>query len=227
MRREDDPINKLFKGINDMAQELNQVEALRQEFISNVSHEIQSPLTSIRGFARALQNDQLSAQDRDRYLGIIQTESMRLSKLSDNLLALAALESDTMRFEPQPYRLDRQIRKLVLVCERQWTAKNIDMEVTVDELNICADEDLLSQFWVNLLHNAIKFTPQDGRVCINNLHKAFTAISNSVSPTTALALPMKIRRACSNASTRPTNGRQQVAILDDKIGANPIGGAWR
>jgi len=52
MRRENDPINKLFKGINDMAQELNQMEALRQEFISNVSHEIQSPLTSIRGFAR-------------------------------------------------------------------------------------------------------------------------------------------------------------------------------
>jgi len=179
MRREDDPINKLFKGINDMAQELNQVEALRQEFISNVSHEIQSPLTSIRGFARALQNDQLSAQDRDRYLGIIQTESMRLSKLSDNLLALAALESDTMRFEPQPYRLDRQIRKLVLVCERQWTAKNIDMEVTADELNICADEDLLSQVWVNLLHNAIKFTPQDGRVCIS-LHEHHGHIEFSI-----------------------------------------------
>jgi len=116
-----------------------------------------------------------------------------------------------MRFEPQPYRLSRQIRKLVLVCERQWTAKNIEMEVTADELNICADEDLLSQVWVNLLHNAIKFTPQDGRVCIN-LHEHHGHIEFSIADN-GIALPMKIRRACSSAFTRPTNGRQQVAIL--------------
>ena len=170
MQREDDPFNKLFKGINDMAQELNQMEVLRQEFISNVSHEIQSPLTSIRGFARALQSEQLSAQDRAHYLGIIETESMRLSKLSDNLLALASLEAKNMRFEPQPYRLDRQIRNLILACEPQWTSKNIDMDVAVDEVTVCADEDLLSQVWINLLHNAIKFTPQGGRVCVE-LHE--------------------------------------------------------
>jgi two-component system, OmpR family, phosphate regulon sensor histidine kinase PhoR len=169
-----------------MAQELKQMETLRQEFISNVSHEIQSPLTSIRGFARALQNDELSPQDRAHYLGIIETESMRLSRLSDNLLALAALESDTMRFEPQTYRLDRQIRKLILACEPQWTAKNIEMDVDVaaDELNICADEDLLSQVWVNLLHNAIKFTPQGGHIWVrakeHNERVEFSITDNGV-----------------------------------------------
>ena len=69
------------------------------------------------------QDDQWGTQDRAHYLDIIETESMRLSKLSHNLLALAALESDSMRFKPQPYRLDRQIRKLVLACEPQWTPK--------------------------------------------------------------------------------------------------------
>lgn len=159
-----DPINQLFKGVNDMAQELKQMEAMRQEFISNVSHEIQSPLTSIRGFAQALKDDQLSQQERTHYLTIIEAESTRLSKLSDNLLALAALEAENMRFEPKAYRLDKQIRHLILACEPQWTSKGLDVEASLDEVMITADEDLLSQVWLNLLHNGIKFTPEGGRI---------------------------------------------------------------
>jgi signal transduction histidine kinase len=163
----DDPIGKLFKGVNEMASELKQMEEMRQEFISNVSHEIQSPLTSIRGFARALQNDTLGQADRLHYLGIIETESMRLSKLSDNLLALAALDAENRPFDPQPYRLDKQIRDLILACEPQWTAKAIEMDVSIEEVTICADQDLLSQVWNNLLYNSIKFTPQGGRICVD------------------------------------------------------------
>lgn len=163
----DDPIGKLFKGVNAMASELKQMEAMRQEFISNVSHEIQSPLTSIRGFARALQNDALGPADRLHYLNIIETESMRLSKLSDNLLALAALDAENRTFEPQPYRLDKQIRNLILACEPQWISKAIEMDVSFEEVTICADQDLLSQVWNNLLYNSIKFTPHDGRICVD------------------------------------------------------------
>jgi two-component system, OmpR family, phosphate regulon sensor histidine kinase PhoR len=165
--RPDDPIGQLFKGVNDMASELKQMEAMRQEFISNVSHEIQSPLTSIRGFARALQNDTLGAADRLHYLNIIETESMRLSKLSDNLLALAALDAENRPFDPQSYRLDKQIRDLILACEPQWTSKAIEMDVSFEEVTICADQDLLSQVWNNLIYNSIKFTPQGGRICID------------------------------------------------------------
>jgi signal transduction histidine kinase len=167
MHYPDDPIGKLFKGVNDMALELKQMEDMRQEFISNVSHEIQSPLTSIRGFARALQNDALSPADRSHYLNIIETESMRLSKLSDNLLALAALDAENRPFEPQPYRLDKQIRNLILACEPQWTSKAIEMDVSFEEVTISADGDLLSQVWMNLLSNSIKFTPQGGRICVD------------------------------------------------------------
>lgn len=165
-RHPDEPLHKLFKGVNDMAQELKQMEAMRQEFISNVSHEIQSPLTSIRGFARALQNEEISAQERRHYLSIIETESMRLSKLSDNLLALAALEAENMHFDPKPYRLDKQIRSLILACEPQWADKNIEIEVAAAEVMISGDEDLLSQVWGNLLHNSIKFTPAGGGICV-------------------------------------------------------------
>jgi two-component system phosphate regulon sensor histidine kinase PhoR len=178
----DDPISKLFKGVNDMALELKQMEDMRQEFISNVSHEIQSPLTSIRGFARALQNDALSPADRLHYLNIIETESMRLSKLSDNLLALAALDAENRPFEPQRYRLDKQLRNLILACEPQWTSKAIELEVSFEEVTITADEDLLSQVWINLLSNSIKFTPQGGCICVD-LHQQAGSIAFCIADT--------------------------------------------
>lgn len=168
---EDNPlVNELTRSVNSMALELNQLESMRQEFISNVSHEIQSPLTSIRGFARALQNEELSVAERHHYLTIIETESMRLSKLADNLLKLASLESEQVKFEPKAYRLDRQIRNLLLTCEPLWMDKAIQMDVALEEVTIIADEELLSQVWLNLIHNSIKFTPSGGNVCVE-LHR--------------------------------------------------------
>ena len=160
-------LGDLIKTVNRTAVELNQMESLRQEFISNVSHEIPSPPTSSRGFARALQNYQLSAEARHHYLTIIETESTRLSKLSDNLLKLASLEAEQVRFEPKPYRLDRQIRDLILACEPQWIAKRLEMDVSLAPIEANADEDLLSQVWINLIHNGIKFTPEQGRLCVD------------------------------------------------------------
>ncbi len=163
----DNPIvNELATSVNKMALELDQMENMRQEFISNVSHEIQSPLTSIRGFAQALENDALSLEQRHHYLDIIENESMRLSRITEDLLKLAALESEHAKFEPGPYRLDQQIRSLVLVCEPQWQAKEIEMDVSLDDVEITADEDLLSQVWNNLIHNSIKFTPQCGHIAL-------------------------------------------------------------
>jgi two-component system, OmpR family, phosphate regulon sensor histidine kinase PhoR len=160
-----DIVGVLAKNVNNMALELDQMEKMRQEFISNVSHELQSPLTSIRGFAQAMQSDDVSIQDRKHYLSIIETESMRLSKLTDNLLKLASLESEHVKFEPKAYRLDKQIRNLILACEPQWAAKTIDLEVSLQEVEATADEDLLSQVWMNLIHNSIKFTPTGGKIC--------------------------------------------------------------
>ncbi|SCW77288.1 Signal transduction histidine kinase [Paenibacillus tianmuensis] len=159
-----DQFGELVESINHMAVELNQMEKMRQEFISNVSHEIQSPLTSIGGFARILQSDELSREERMHYLGIIEKESARLSKLSENLLKLTSLESDHHPFERRRYRLDKQLRSLILASEPQWQDKGIDMDVSLEDVNIEADEDLLSQVWVNLLHNSIKFTPAGGTI---------------------------------------------------------------
>jgi two-component system phosphate regulon sensor histidine kinase PhoR len=168
----DDPLSELSRSVNNMAVELNQMETMRQEFISNVSHELQSPLTSIRGFARALQDETLSAEDRQHYLSIIETESVRLSKLTENLLELATLDSEHVKFDPALYRLDRQLRTLILACEPQWSEKTLEMDVTLDEVSLVADEDLLSEVWVNLLHNSIKFTPPGGKISVTLCQQA-------------------------------------------------------
>ncbi len=161
----------LVRSFNEMATELGQMERMRQEFISNVSHEFQSPLTSIGGFARALQNEELTPDTRRHYLWIIESESARLSKLSDNLLKLTSLESNHHPFEARSYRLDRQIRRVILGCEPQWQAKRLELDVDLDELSIVADEDLLNQVWSNLVHNAIKFTPEGGTICVRLIER--------------------------------------------------------
>jgi two-component system phosphate regulon sensor histidine kinase PhoR len=176
------PFVELAESINQMATDLGQLEKMRQEFISNVSHEIQSPLTSISGFSRALQNDQLSPEERKHYLTIIETESVRLSKLSENLLKLTSLESQHHPFEPKSYRLDKQLRNHILACEPQWVDKDIEMDIELDPVTIDADEDLLSQVWTNLIHNAVKFVPAGGTIrvrVVSNGEEAVTRISNN------------------------------------------------
>ena len=164
--RDDIIYDDIARGINKIAKELGSMEQLRQDFISNVSHEIQSPLTSIRGFAALLKNDALTTEQKNHYLDIIEAESKRLSSLSDNLLKLSALETGSEPLFLKEYRLDRQLENIALMMEPQWRGKNITMEAELEKLTIQGDEDLLSQVWINLLHNAIKFTPEGGIIRI-------------------------------------------------------------
>ncbi|MCM3758617.1 HAMP domain-containing histidine kinase [Sporosarcina aquimarina] len=161
------PFEKFVEGINDMAEELKELEEMRQEFISNVSHEIQSPLASISGFARVLKRSELTPEERNHYLDIIETESLRLGHLSDNLLKLTSMESDRYPFDLKTYRLDKQIRKVLLSCEPQWLAKSLQLDISLDEFEVYADEELLDQVWLNLITNSIKFTPDRGTLTVN------------------------------------------------------------
>lgn len=158
----DCPNNDIVEGINKIAKELGSMEQLRQDFISNVSHEIQSPLTSISGFAALLKNNALTPEQKNHYLGIIEAESKRLSALSANLLKLSALETGGEPLSFIEFRLDKQLEEVALMLEPQWSAKHIEMEVDLERLTIQGDKGLLSQVWVNILHNAVKFTPEGG-----------------------------------------------------------------
>ncbi|RJX37136.1 HAMP domain-containing protein [Paenibacillus pinisoli] len=168
MKRRDE-IGTLAESFNEMAKELKELETMRGDFVASVSHEIQTPLTSISGFARTLRHGKgIADEKRDRYLDIIVAESERLSRLGDNLLALASLESSRHPFEARTFHLDEQIRSVVVACEPQWSAKSIQLDVDLGAAaSITADEDQLKQVWLNVLGNSIKFTPEGGRIDVS------------------------------------------------------------
>ena len=163
--KQNEPMMGLAQSVNQMAQQLGDLEQQRQDFISNVSHEIQSPLTSISGFAALLRQGGLDDATRDHYLDVISSEAKRVSSLGDNLLRLSALEESADPARTR-YRLDEQLRSVILTLEPQWSAKNLDVGLDTDELFVEADQDMLRQVWTNLLQNAIKYTPAGGRILV-------------------------------------------------------------
>ncbi|WCN36260.1 sensor histidine kinase [Aneurinibacillus uraniidurans] len=166
-----DEIGVLSASFNQMAKELGKLDRMRRDFVANVSHEIGSPLTSISGFTKALKHKQISEESRIHYLTIIEEESERLSRLSQNLLQLSHLQQDSQPLNINTYRLDEQLRKVVIALEPQWSEKEIEMDLQLESLLVQADEDKLSQVWVNLLSNSIKFTPVHGKILIKTMMK--------------------------------------------------------
>ena len=169
----------LYAEINALAKNLGTLETMRQDFISNVSHEIQSPLTSISGFAALLGQDGLSDDERKHYAGVVEAESKRLSSLSENLLKMSNLDNNKIPLNRAEFRLDRQLEQVALTLEPQWTAKNINLEADLQKCTINGDAGLLSQVWMNLLHNAIKFTPDGGEIRITLTPDAKVTIADN------------------------------------------------
>ncbi|MFC3885100.1 sensor histidine kinase [Bacillus songklensis] len=166
-----DEIGVLSVSFNEMAKELAKLDQMRRDFVSNVSHEIGTPLTSISGFTKALKQKQMNEESRLRYLTIIEEESERLSRLSQNLLRLSHLQHDNQPLKMSTYRLDEQLRRVVIALEPHWGAKEIDIDLQLEPLTVQADEDQLSQVWINLLSNSIKFTPVGGKILIEAVLK--------------------------------------------------------
>lgn len=149
-----------------MAQSLKRLDEMRQEFVANVSHEIQSPLTSIQGFARSILDKEATAEEQERYLRIIAEESGRLSSLSKQLLTLAALDKEAAALKRTDYRLDEQLRNCLIVTEWQWAEKGLSVDLDLPEIVIGADPQMLTQVWLNVITNSIKFSRPGGRLSI-------------------------------------------------------------
>jgi len=178
----DHPMNQLVLSVREMAEGLERIEQMRQEFVANVSHEMQTPLTSIVGFVKALKSERLSEAERRHYLDIIEAESERLSRLADNLLKLTSLESGHHPVSVTRFRLDRQLREVAIACEPLWAGKDLTVDMQVEPVEVEGDEDLLGQVWMNLLSNAIKFTEPGGRIVVR-LQKDEACVRVSVSDT--------------------------------------------
>ncbi|SEM58199.1 cell wall metabolism sensor histidine kinase WalK [Paenibacillus sp. OV219] len=152
-----DEIGVLTASFNEMAGSLRMIDKLRSDFVNNVAHEFQSPLTSITGFTKALRTKTMEEVQRQHYLQIIEEESQRLSRLSANLLRLSVLEHDKKPAHPSTFRLDEQIRRIIIASEPQWHANGLTPDLTLDDVTIFGDEDSLNQVWHNLISNSIKF----------------------------------------------------------------------
>ena len=157
---------ELATSFNRMAEELGSIEMLRADFVDDFSHEFKTPIVSIKGFAEELKHDDLTPEQRNEYLDIIIHESSRLSQLATNVLNLSRVEKQTILGNLARFDLTEQVRRCVLLFENKWEQRRLNLNVELDEVSITGDEELLSQVWLNLIDNAVKFTPEGGCVDI-------------------------------------------------------------
>ncbi len=160
-------LGTLARSFEDMMHDLQQLEQMRREFVTNVSHEVQSPLTSISGYALALKHEDITDEDRRRYLTIIIDEAKRMSKMSDSLLKLSLLESQSQQLRLVKFSLDEQIRRVIVALQPQWSARNIRFELHLKAVHLYADHDLINQVWTNIIGNSIKFSIDDSVINIS------------------------------------------------------------
>lgn len=151
---------EVSQSFNKMAQELESTEMLRSDFINNFSHEFKTPIVSIAGMAKVLRRGNLSQQEQEQYLSAIEEEAMRLSSLATNVLNLTKVENQSILTDVTEYNLSEQIRGCILLLEPKWSKKDIELQVEFGEYSIHASQELLKQVWINLLDNAVKFTPE-------------------------------------------------------------------
>ena len=163
-----DEISKLNQGFNQMARQLAKQDETRQKFISDISHEFQTPLTSIQGFANILKEEDLPKEQRVKYANIILYNSKRLSSLAKNMLQLTLLDREEIELELTNYSLVEQMNRVISTQENQATEKNIEIvfEVPKKEIFIEGDEQRLEQVWTNIISNAIKYTNEGGLITI-------------------------------------------------------------
>lgn len=173
---------EISTSFNRMAEELEQTELLRSDFINNFSHEFKTPIVSIAGFAKLLYKGNLPEEQKRQYLRSIEEEAMRLSDMATNVLNLTKVENQTILTETTRFNLSEQIRSAVLLLEGKWSRKDIELSLEFDEYEIEANEELLKQIWINLIDNAVKFTPQAGTVSVQ-IAQDINTISVSVGNT--------------------------------------------
>jgi len=155
---------ELSSSFNRMAEELGGIEMLRSDFVDSFSHEFKTPIVSIKGFAEELKHDDLAPEQRQEYLDIIIHESSRLAQLATNVLNLSRVEKQAILASRAKFDLTEQVRRCILLFESKWEERGLKLTIELDEVTLEGDEELLSQVWLNLIDNAVKFTPEGGSV---------------------------------------------------------------
>ncbi|MFF2911422.1 sensor histidine kinase [Paenibacillus sp. NPDC057934] len=164
-------LGMLAEDFNTMTRELKSIDALRSSFVSSVSHEFRTPITSIKGYVEMLHEDaahvkKLTDEQRLHYCDIVLDESNRLIALSSDLLRLSELDSQVIREQDRRFSIDEQIRRSVVILEPHWSKKNIEFDLALSSVDYLGNKELLQQVWLNLIQNAIKFSNRNSEVSI-------------------------------------------------------------
>lgn len=169
-------VQSTFRNFNAMVRELKSISTLSSDFIANVSHEFKTPLSVIEGYAMLLQDDRLTAQEREDYLNKILVNTRRLNTLVGNILMLSKMETKPLPEQYTRFRLDEQLRQVVAQLEPQWSAKGISFRVRLDEVELLGWEQVLPYVWSNLISNAIKFSPSGSVIALMLLEQRECAV---------------------------------------------------
>lgn len=159
-------VKNVARSINKMSKELDGIETMRNDFINNFSHEFKTPIVSIKGFAKMLKDENLTEEEKKEYLDIIISESERLSQLATNVLNLSRLDNQAILPHVAQFNVTEQIRLVVVLLEQKWAKKNITVNLEGDDYIISASEETLQQLWINLLDNAVKYSPENSEITI-------------------------------------------------------------
>ncbi len=162
-----DGLDRIVDCYNKMAEELSGIETMQTDFIANVSHEMKTPLSVMQNYGTLLEAEDLSDEDRIRYAKAVSEASRRLSDLVSNILKLNRLENHQIFPVTETYELNEQLCECLLGFEQVWEDKHMEIDARLDRtVTVCADPELLSLVWNNLISNALKFTEPGGRVSV-------------------------------------------------------------
>ena len=181
----------IHESFNKLAEELEHTEMLRGDFINNFSHEFKTPIVSIAGFAKLLKRGHLTEEQRIAYLTSIEEESRRLSYMATNVLNLTKVENQTILTDVTAFNLSEQVRSAVLLLENKWVEKDMELQLDFDEYTVEGNEELLKQVWINLIDNAIKFSPRQGSLNLD-VSESGDTVKASVSNTGPEIPPEKL-----------------------------------
>lgn len=160
--------NQIIIAINSMAQELSGIETLRTDFVSNVSHEMKTPLSVMQNYGTLLQEAELSQEKRIEYAKGVTDASRRMADMMTNILKLNRLENQQIFPKMEVFDLGEQLCECLLQYESVWEKANIEIETDIaDDVKVKADAELLSLVWNNLFSNAFKFTEAGGTVSVS------------------------------------------------------------
>ena len=159
-------VREVYGSFNTMVKELGNTETLQTDFVSNVSHEFKTPINAIEGYASLLQDSQLTDEQKNAYIDKIIFNTRRLSDLVGSILLLSKVNNQTISLKASTFRLDEQVRQSILALESKWEKKEIEFDIDLDEIEYTGYENLLSHGWLNLIDNAVKFSPQNGQIRI-------------------------------------------------------------